>query len=72
MIKNYSLLQKFEDSFIRNEPMSFDRAMKLFTALYNEAKDLGVFPPEDPMEGIDVDIRIARIINSCLKNSLLE
>ncbi|GAB4417211.1 MAG: hypothetical protein OHK0032_13270 [Thermodesulfovibrionales bacterium] len=67
MIKNPSLLQKFEDSFIKSEPMSFDRAMRLFTALYNEAKTFGVFPPEDPMEGIEVDIRVARIINSCLK-----
>ncbi len=70
MIKNPSLFQKFENSFIKNEHMSYDRAMRLFTGLYNEARTLGVFPPEDPMEGIEVDIRIARIINSCLKNSL--
>lgn len=72
MIKNYSLLQKFENSFIKNEPMSFDKALRLFTALYNEAKTLGVFPPKDPLEGIEVDIKIAKIVNSCLKNSLPE
>jgi len=27
---------------------------------------LGVLPPEDPLEGIDVDIKVARILN-CLK-----
>jgi hypothetical protein len=70
MIKNPSLLQEFEDSFIKIEAMTFDRAMRLFSALYNEAKTLGLFPPKDPMEGIEVDIRIARIINSCLKDSL--
>jgi hypothetical protein len=27
---------------------------------------LGVLPPKDPWEGIEVDIRVARILN-CLK-----
>jgi hypothetical protein len=32
--------------------------------MYREAVALKVFPPADPLEGIEVDIKIARIINS--------
>jgi hypothetical protein len=30
---------------------------------------LGVLPPKDTMEGIDVDIRMAQVLNSCLAES---
>lgn len=69
MIKNPELLKKFEDSFIRDEALSFHQAVKLFTAMWNEGVKLGVLPPKEPLEGIEIDIRIARVLNSCLKNS---
>jgi len=37
--------------------------------MWNEAFNLGVFPSKDPLEGIEVDIRIAKTPNSCLKKS---
>ena len=67
MIKNPELLSKFEDRFIKGEAPSFDQAIKLITSMWNEGKNLGVLPPKDPLEGIEVDIRIAKILNSCLK-----
>ncbi len=70
MIKHPEVLQEFEDNFIRDDgKLSFNSAMKLFTYMWNEAFDLGVFPPKDPLEGIEVDIRIAKSLNSCLKQS---
>ena len=30
---------------------------------------LGVLPLKEPLDGIDVDIRIAKALNSCLKKS---
>ena len=67
MIKNPELLLEFEDRFIKDEAPSFDQAIKLITSMWNEGKNLGVLPPKDPLEGIEVDIRIAKILNSCLK-----
>ncbi len=70
MIKNSELLNKFEAEFMKIEgPLPFDKSMRLFTAMWNEAVALGVLPPKDPLEGIEVDIRIAKILNSCLKKS---
>jgi hypothetical protein len=70
MIKHPEVFKKFEDDFIRDDgKLSFDSAIKLFTYMWNEASNLGVFPAKDPLEGIEVDIQIAKTLNSCLKKS---
>lgn len=73
MIKDPALFKKFEDSFIRKEgKLPFDRSLKLFTSMWDEGLKLGVLPPKDPLEGIDVDIRIAKVLNSCSKKPFPE
>ena len=70
MIKNPDLLKKIEDEFIRNEGrLNHSQALKLFSGMWIEGIRLGVLPPKDPLEGIEVDINIAKVLNSCLKNS---
>ncbi len=68
MIKNPEILEQFEKQRIREEKLSFEKALKIFEAMWKEGVNLGVLPPKDPLEGIEVDIKIARIIN-CLKKS---
>ena len=68
MIKNPDILEQFEKQRIREEKLSFEEALKIFEAMWKEGVNLGVLPPKDPLEGIEVDIKIARILN-CLKNS---
>ena len=64
MIKNAYILRKFEDDLIRSETKrSAEQSLQLVTAMWKEGVVLGVLPPSDPWEGIDVDIRIARILN---------
>ncbi len=73
MIKNKEVLKKFEDRFMREEKiLPFTQAIRLFTDMWNEGVKLGVLPPKNPSEGIEVDIRIAKILNSCLKKSSQE
>ncbi len=36
-------------------------------ALYKEAVTLGALPLKDPLEGIDIAIKIARVVNSVSK-----
>lgn len=70
MVKNSLLLREFEYLFQKKEGrLSFEKAMEIFTSLWQEAKDLKIIPLKDPLEGIEVDIRIAKILNSCSKNS---
>jgi len=70
MIKNKHILEELDNQFILGKGrLSYDEALRLFEAMWIEAKNMGIVPLKDPMEGIDVDIRIARILNSCSKTS---
>ena len=54
----------FERDLIRREKPDLNRNLKVVEALFQEAVELGVFPLKDPLEGLEVDIRIAKVINS--------
>lgn len=70
MVKNPKLLKEFEDSLIKKEGiLNFNYSLRIFESLWEEGKKLGVMPPKDPMEGIEIDKKIARIVNTCSKNS---
>jgi hypothetical protein len=63
MIKDQKLLAEFNDELIRKERLDYAAALRIFEAMWDEGRKLGVLPLKDPLEGIDVDIRIARILN---------
>ncbi len=70
MIQNPKKFVKFEKDFLKNRGnLTHGQALRLFTAMWREACNLGILPAQDPLEGIDVDIRIAEVLDSCLKNS---
>jgi len=69
MIRDPHTLRKFEDSFIRTRGnLSHEKALKIFEALWVEGVRLGVLPLQEPLEGIESDITVARILNSCSKS----
>ncbi|MFA4830544.1 MAG: hypothetical protein WC855_00460 [Thermodesulfovibrionales bacterium] len=68
MVKNARLLAKFEDEQLREERLSYAQALKIFEAMWKEAVKLGVLPLKDPLEGIETDIELARVLNSCSKS----
>lgn len=70
MIKNSELFKSFEDQFLRNKgKLSFKQAIGFFSDMWNEGLWLGVLPPKEPLDGIEVDIKIAKVLNSCSKKS---
>lgn len=70
MVKNAALLKEFEDDFRRREGcLPYNKSLKIFESMWKETVNLKLLQRRDSMEGIDVDIRIAKILNSCLKNS---
>jgi len=69
MVKNPKLIQELTDTLSRKEgPLPFSHSLKLFTSMWLEGMRLGVLPPKTPLEGIETDIKIAGVLNSCLKN----
>ena len=62
-------LQRFEIKILRNEKLDIKKKFKIVEALYKEAVALGVFPLKDSLEGLEVDIRIAKGINSVSKDT---
>ena len=61
--------RKCEMEILRNEKLGIKKKFKIVEALYNEAVALGVFPLKDSLEGLEVDIRIAKVINSVSKDT---
>ena len=61
--------RRFEIEILRNEKLDVKKKFKIVEALYREAVALGVFPLKDSLEGLEVDIRIAKVINSVSKDT---
>jgi len=69
LIKNAKAVRSLEKAILRKELPDFSRNIRLVEALYKEAVSLGVFPPQDKLSGLDVDIKVARVINSVSKTA---
>jgi hypothetical protein len=63
MIRNNDF-QKFEIEFSKKEKVDIIRNFRIVDALYHEAVALGVIPLKNPLDGIEVDLRIAKVVNS--------
>jgi hypothetical protein len=63
MIKDSKLLAEFEENELKKEKPDYAKALRLFEGMWKEARLLGAIPLKDPLEGIEVDIKIARILN---------
>jgi hypothetical protein len=69
MVKNSLLLKKFNDDYMRKENADILRNLQLQDQLYKQAKALSTFPLQDPLEGLEIDIKMAKVINSVPKTS---
>lgn len=69
MIKNFHFVENIEKDFISKQKLSYKQSLQIFESMWDEGVKLGVLPPKKPLEGIEVDIKIARVLNSCLKKS---
>jgi hypothetical protein len=59
--------QNFEIEFLRKEKVDIMKNFQIVDALYAEAVALGILPPKNPLEGLEVDIKIASVINHVSK-----
>jgi hypothetical protein len=63
MIKNRKILEEFEKQLIAEEKVDFFKNLQIYEAMYQEAVELGVLPLKDPFDGVEDDIRLAKILN---------
>jgi hypothetical protein len=67
MVKNPEKLRAFEVERIKAETVDIEKNFRILDALYEEARMLGVFPPKDPLEGIEEKVRLAWAIKGIKK-----
>ncbi len=63
MIRNRHKLNKFHRKLIEEENLSYKKALSIYEALHKEAVSLGVINSENILEGLEVDLRIAKTVN---------
>lgn len=64
MITDPKKLREFEQKFLKRDKTSIDQKFRLLNAMFKEACALRVFPLKDPLEGLETDIKIAKVVNS--------
>jgi len=63
MIRNTAKLRKFYRELMEQERFSYKEALSIYEALHREAVALGAISSENMLEGLEVDLRIAKAIN---------
>lgn len=63
MIKDKKYLEEFEKQLLLTEPIDFEKNLEIYEALWQEAVDLGIFPLKDPLDGVEDDIHLAKMLN---------
>lgn len=64
MITNPKQLEAFNRELDRRENLSYQESLAIVEALHKEAVLLGAINSDNILDGIEVDIRIAKAINS--------
>ncbi len=63
MMRNKPKLDKFHRKLIKEENISYKKALSIYEALHREAVSLGIINSGNILEGLEVDLRIAKAIN---------
>lgn len=64
MITNPRILRKFEMEIQRKEKINISKNFRIIDALYDEAVTLRAIPMRNQLDGLEIDIKIARVVNS--------
>ena len=67
MLRDARKFQEFEDRLVASEDRGYVSNLRILNGLYEYARRMGAFPPQEPLDGLDVDIYLARTLNSVRK-----
>jgi hypothetical protein len=60
MIRNVKKWEAWQREYARNKPLDVEHNFRVFQALWDHAHALGKVPRKDPLEGLELKIRVAR------------
>ena len=63
MITDPQRIRALDRELQAHEQRTYAESLAIFEAMVEHARKLGVWPPENPLEGLEVDIEIARVVN---------
>lgn len=63
MVRNKHKLNEFYRRVIQEENISHKKALSIYEMLHKEAVSLGAISSENILEGLEIDLRIAKAIN---------
>lgn len=63
MIQNRKKLQELQRKLDSEENLSYREALAIYEMLHKEAVSLGAINSENILDGLEVDLRIAKAIN---------
>jgi hypothetical protein len=63
MIRNVDAWREWEEQYIASTPPNHAQALRLAEEMLEHARSLGVFPPADPLQGIEDTVDLAKALN---------
>jgi hypothetical protein len=64
MIKDVKYWEEFERKLVAETKTDYHKNLEIFKKMLEHAKAVGAVPPKDLMEGIEIDIKIAKRLNN--------
>ena len=64
MKRDLQKLRAFEDQLVAESKVDISHNFAVANALYEEARNLGILPLKDPLEGLEEKIEFIRILNA--------
>ncbi len=68
MKRRHDLIRQLDDRFIVEHPLAYPEALRMLEAMWQEGVQVGALPG-DPWDGIETDLRLARVLNACSRHS---
>ncbi|MCM8766559.1 MAG: hypothetical protein NC816_01520 [Candidatus Omnitrophica bacterium] len=69
MIKNRILIEEFEKELLRKQKTDYKRNFSILNQMYKQAVIVKIFPMKNPIEGLEKDLKIAKVVNSVSKTT---
>ena len=63
MIKDPQAWENWEKKFKAKEPIDIARNLRLLDSMFESARFFHSLPPSNPLEGLEIKIHLARVIN---------